>query len=252
MLLLRTQALSVHFGGVTALDGIDVTIEEGGIVGLIGPNGAGKTTFIDAITGGVPLAGGSVEFMGEDITRQPAFERANRGLIRTFQTLELYEDLTVQQNLAAGAEPTPWWQFLVDAFRPSRSEMVTSRVDDVLSLVGLTALRDRLPAELSHGQRRLVALARALAADPRLLLLDEPAAGLDSSESRDLGALLQAIAGSGVTILLVDHDMGLVLDVCDRVYVLDFGSVIAAGQPEEIHNDPVVVKAYLGTVAESP
>lgn len=240
------------FGGVTALDGVDLAIDEGGVVGLIGPNGAGKTTFIDAISGGAPLAGGSVAFMGEDITRLAAFERANRGLIRTFQTLELYEDLTVQQNLAAGATPTPWWQFLVDAVRPRRAEVVSSRVDEVLELVGLTGLRDRMPAELSHGQRRLVALARALAADPRLLLLDEPAAGLDSSESRDLGLLLRAIADSGVTVLLVDHDMGLVLDVCDSVYVLDFGLVIAAGAPEEIRDDPVVVKAYLGSVAESP
>jgi branched-chain amino acid transport system ATP-binding protein len=234
------------------LNDVDVELDQGGIVGLIGPNGAGKTTFIDAVSGGVPLDGGHVEFAGEDVTTLAPFERANRGLIRTFQTLELYEDLTVQQNLAAGSAPTPWWQFLVDAARPGRSEVVSPRVEEVLVSVGLTGLRDRLPAELSHGQRRLVALARALAADPQLLLLDEPAAGLDSSESSNLGALLHEIAGSGVTILLVDHDMGLVLDVCDTVHVLDFGSVIAAGAPEEIRTDPVVVNAYLGSVAESP
>jgi branched-chain amino acid transport system ATP-binding protein len=248
--LLRTAELTVRFGGVRALDGVDVTIERGGIVGLIGPNGGGKTTFIDAVSGVVPLSSGRVTFRGEDITGAPPFERANRGLVRTFQTLELYEDLTVEQNLVAGAEPTPWWRFLADAVRPGRSAVAVSQVDEVLRLVGLEGARHRRPAELSHGHRRLVALGRALAAAPHLLLLDEPAAGLDTLESRALADVLRTVAESGITILLVDHDMTLVLDVCHHVYVLDFGSVIAAGPPDEIRRDPAVVAAYLGATTE--
>ena len=250
MSLLRTDGLSVSFGGVRALDGVDLELDPGGIVGLIGPNGAGKTTFIDAVTGMVPVSSGHVEFAGDDITHAPAAERARRGLLRTFQTLELFEDLTVEDNLAAAAEPTPWWRFIVDAIAPRRSSEAMTHVDAALELVGLEAERDRLPADLSHGRRRLVGVARALAASPRLLLLDEPAAGLDSAESRVLGDRLRAIADTGVTVFLIDHDMGLVLDVCEDIHVLDFGSLIARGNPDEIRNNPAVVAAYLGSAAE--
>lgn len=247
---LRTESLSVTFGGVQALAGIDLEIERGGVTGLIGPNGAGKTTFIDAVTGFVPTTG-SVFLGDHDISGLSTNERASRGLVRTFQTLELFEDLSVADNLAAAAERTSWWQFIVDALVPRRTDAAIPAVESALELLGLVDDRDRLPADLSHGRRRLVGVARALAASPEILLLDEPAAGLDSAESLALGQRLRAIADTGVTVFLIDHDMGLVLDVCDRIHVLDFGAVIASGTPDEIRNDPAVVAAYLGRAAEA-
>lgn len=248
--LLRTHGLSVTFGGVRALDGVDLEIGTGGIVGLIGPNGAGKTTFIDAVTGMVPVSSGQVMFEDHDITSAPTAERSRHGLLRTFQTLELFEDLTVEDNLAAAAETTTWWRFVTDAIVPRRSTEAMRHVDRALELVGIEDERHRLPADLSHGRRRLVGVARALAASPKLLLLDEPAAGLDSAESTTLGDRLRAIADTGVTVFLIDHDMGLVLDVCQSIHVLDFGSIIAEGTPEEVRADPAVVAAYLGSEAE--
>ena len=250
MSLLRTDGLSVSFGGVRALADVDLVVEAGGITGLIGPNGAGKTTFIDAVTGMVPSTGQVV--LGDiDITNRPPADRARLGLVRTFQTLELFEDLSVEDNLAAAAVQTPWWQFVVDAVWPFGRGGVPHSVDDALDLLGIAEDRNRMPADLSHGRRRLVGVARALAAAPRVLLLDEPAAGLDSAESAALGQRLRSIADTGVTVFLIDHDMGLVLDVCDRIHVLDFGEVIATGSPDEIRTNPAVVAAYLGRAADA-
>jgi branched-chain amino acid transport system ATP-binding protein len=249
MSIMRARALSVSFGGIRALSDVDLDAEPGAITGLIGPNGAGKTTFIDAVTGMVP-AEGTVELDGEDVSTRRTDERAARGLVRTFQTLELFEDLTVEDNLAAAADRTGRWQFVVDALVPRRRRRPTlPAVEQALDLLGLHDVRDRAPADLSHGRRRLVGVARAVAASPKVLLLDEPAAGLDSAESLALGDRLRAIAQHGITVLLVDHDMGLVLDVCERIHVLDFGAVIASGTPEQIRHDPTVVAAYLGRAA---
>jgi branched-chain amino acid transport system ATP-binding protein len=250
MSLLRTDSLSVSFGGIQALADVNLSVDKGGITGLIGPNGAGKTTFIDAVTGMVP-AGGSVHLGEHDISDLSTNERASLGLVRTFQTLELFEDLSVADNLAAAATETRWWQFVVDALVPRRTGVEIPAVESALELLGLTDDRDRFPADLSHGHRRLVGVARALAAAPKVLLLDEPAAGLDSAESLALGDRLRSIADTGVTVFLIDHDMGLVLDVCERIHVLDFGSVIASGSPGEIRDDPAVVAAYLGRAAET-
>ncbi len=251
MSLLNTVSLSVSFGGIRALAGVDLTIEKGGVTGLIGPNGAGKTTFIDAVTGMVPSTG-TVELDGHDISGLNTNERARLGLVRTFQTLELFDDLTVEDNLAAAAEHTQWWQFIVDALVPRRTGQPLAPVEAALQLLGIEDDRHRFPEDLSHGRRRLVGVARALAAEPKVLLLDEPAAGLDSAESHALGERLSAIAATGVTVFLIDHDMGLVLDVCDRIHVLDFGAVIASGTPDEIRTDPAVVAAYLGRAATTP
>ena len=248
--LLETRGLSVEFGGVLALDNVDLELEAGTLTGLIGPNGAGKTTFIDAVTGMVQSSG-RVLFDGVDISHDATHQRVTKGLVRTFQTLELFEDLTVEQNLLAAAERTGWWQFISDAVRPRKSTSANATARRSLELVGLSNERHRLPADLSHGQRRLVGMARALAAGPQLLLLDEPAAGLDSNESLILGQQIRAIAETGVTILLVDHDMGLVLDVCELIHVLDFGNIIASGSPQQIQDNPAVVAAYLGNPAES-
>jgi branched-chain amino acid transport system ATP-binding protein len=241
--VLATTGLSVRFGGVHAVEDVDLAVEEGQLVGLIGPNGAGKTTFVDAITGFVRYTG-RVELDGHDLTGLPPHVRARRGLARTWQSTELFDDLTVRENVEVGAE------------RPSvlalAAEVVGRRIapgdspEEALQLLHLGGLADAMPAELTQGQRKLVGVARAVAMRPRLLCLDEPAAGLDTRESEDLGRRLRQIADAGTTTLLIDHDMGLVLTICDRIVVLEFGKVIAAGSPDEVRRDARVVSAYLG------
>jgi branched-chain amino acid transport system ATP-binding protein len=248
--LLSVRDLTVSFGGLFANDGIDLEVEEGGFVGLIGPNGAGKTTFIDAITGYVPIANGSVNFGGEDLGHKSVHARAKRGLVRTFQSLELFEDLTVEDNLLAAAEPSNWYSFAFDIFNISQvTDEVREQVSWALDVMGLTSRKDKFPTDLSHGQRKLVGVARALACGPRLVLLDEPAAGLDTAESQVLGGHLRGFLDHNMSVFLIDHDMGLVLSVCDYIYVLDFGRVIAKGTPTEIRENPNVISAYLGESA---
>ena len=248
MALLEARGVTVTYGGVRANNAINLDCAEGSLVGLIGPNGAGKTTFIDAITGYTPASEGSVTFDGRDITRASPSTRARAGLTRTFQSLELFEDLTVRDNLLAAAEWPTWHALFTDVVAPRRrAAQASDRVAQILDMMDLTDLADRLPAELSHGRRRLISVARAFAAAPRLVLLDEPAAGLDTDESRALGVLLREVVDDGTALLLVDHDMGLILDVCDHINVIDFGSVIASASPTAIRNDPAVIEAYLGT-----
>lgn len=247
--LLEVHDLSVRYGGVVALDGVDLDVAEGHIVGLIGPNGAGKTSCIDTLTGFHRPSGGRVLLAGVDVTGLPPHALARRGFVRTFQGLDLFEDLTVRQNLDVGATTPTWRDTLADALRLRRRD--GAAVDEVLAFVGITDLADRRPTELSNGQRHLVALGRALVARPRLVLLDEPAAGLDDEESAALGALLRRLPERGTTVLLVDHDMTLVLGVCDRVHVLDVGRRIASGTPAEVRADPAVVAAYLGSGDEA-
>ncbi|HUW01205.1 MAG TPA: ABC transporter ATP-binding protein [Acidimicrobiales bacterium] len=244
--LLEVEDLLVAFGGVHALDGVDLTVARGSITGLIGPNGAGKTTLIDAVTGFVSPTRGSIRFAGRDVTGLAPSRRAELGLVRTFQSLELFEDLGVGDNLRVAAEPEPWWGILVEAIGRDVSTTVEADISWALGLMGLDHVGEALPSELSHGQRRLVSVARALAARPELLLLDEPAAGLDTTETELLGEHLGLLPDAGVTMLLIDHDMGLVLDICTHLHVLDFGHVIATGSPEEVRTDPAVIAAYLG------
>jgi branched-chain amino acid transport system ATP-binding protein len=240
---LSIRSLSVNYGGVRAVDEVDITVEPSTIVGLIGPNGAGKTTTIDAITG-FTASRGHVELDGELLDAMNAHQRARRGLVRTFQSVELFDDLSVRQNLEVAATPERWWSPFVDAVAPRRSRAID--VDWALDAVGLAGSASARPPDLSHGQRRLVALARALVGRPKVLLLDEPAAGLDTDETAALGQLLRTMPERGVGVLLVDHDMSLVLSACSEVVVLDFGRVIAAGAPSEIRRDPIVIAAYLG------
>jgi len=244
--LLETKDLTVRFGGVTANDNVRIVVEPGTFVGLIGPNGAGKTTFIDAITGFVSSTG-DVRLGGRDIGHLAPHERARRGLVRTFQSLELFDDLTVHDNLTVAAEQSKWYTVLLDMMHLHRSSAdVRRRVERAIDVVGLHEVAGRRPTDLSHGERKRVGVARALAANPQLVLLDEPAAGLDSGESQVLGQHLRGLLDIGITVFLIDHDMGLVLSVCDYIYVLDFGRLIAEGTPSEIQANPQVISAYLG------
>jgi branched-chain amino acid transport system ATP-binding protein len=248
--LLDARQVTVTYGGVHANDHVDLTIEEGQFVGLIGANGAGKTTFVDAITGFAPVAEGQVTFAGDDITALAPEQRAARGLVRTFQSLELFDDLTVYDNLLVACEPSRLWSLPRDIFRRTRPPEIEERVHWALDTVGASQFATRLPEDLSHGQRKLVGIARALAARPRLVLLDEPAAGLDAAESAALSTVLRGLLLEGISVFLIDHDMSLVLSVCDYVFVLDFGHIVAQGPPSVIRRDPAVIAAYLGDSSE--
>lgn len=247
--LLSVTGLSVEYGPVRAVDSVNLDVHEGQLVGLIGPNGAGKTSFIDAITGFIDSSG-SVRLSDIDISGMAAFERCRRGLARTWQSLELFDGLTVGENLMVASQRQSLTHFLGDLVRPGRRRS-DSDISHALETAGISALVDRFPSEISQGQRKLVGVARALATRPRLVCMDEPAAGLDSDESLALGRRLRKLVAGGTAILLVDHDMDLVLEVCDEIVVVDFGRVIARGTPDEVRNDPSVIDAYLGSIDDT-
>jgi branched-chain amino acid transport system ATP-binding protein len=232
---MEVRAVSVQLGGTAVVDDVSLSVAAGTVLGLIGPNGAGKTTLLDAVTGFAPSRG-SVLLRGQEVAGLPAHARGRLGLARTFQSLELFEDLSVAENLRVAAE----------AARRGGS------VEQVLARLGLSGVADRLPGALTHAERKLLALARAVVTVPAVLLLDEPAAGLDAGQRQALAHQVRALAGEGVAVVLVDHDMGLVLEVCDRVCVLQRGAVLAVGTPAEVRADPSVLAAYLGTRAPAP
>jgi len=242
---LKASGVSVSFSAVHALKGVDLEVGQGKLVGLIGPNGAGKTTFIDAVTGFV-AAKGSVTLSGREVSGLAPHERARLGLARTWQTIELFDDLSVRENLAVAAKRPSIGSSLAEivAGRQPRAEQLA---EEVLSLLDLDDIAETMPQDLPQGRKKLVGVARALAAKPSLLLLDEPAAGLDTTESQDLGQRLRRVVDGGLSALLIDHDMGLVLGICDEVYVLDFGTMIASGTPEQVRTNEKVLAAYLGT-----
>jgi branched-chain amino acid transport system ATP-binding protein len=243
---LRAVGLGVSFGGVRAVHDLSIEVGAGKLVGLIGPNGAGKTTTIDALTGFVRHRGRV--WAGErDLTEEPPHRRAGAGVGRTWQSLELFDDLTVTENLQVAADRSTVASTLADAVRPGRRRADGDGVPWAIDMLELGAVASSYPPSLSLGQRKLAAVGRGLAARPDVLLLDEPAAGLDSTESLELGAVLRRVVDAGTSILLVDHDMALVLGVCDHLYVLDFGELVAEGPPESVRADPRVVAAYLGT-----
>lgn len=241
---LSVTNLSVHYGGVAALTDVSLSVTAGSLVGLIGPNGAGKTTFLDALSGFVPYSG-SVTFAGRSFDRLRPHRRQRAGIGRTFQSLELYDDLSVLDNLLISASPS--LKGVVPELFWGSPAAETPRVQELLDTFHLRPLAGELVTDLSQGQRKLVAVARALASDPLMVLLDEPAAGLDSRESRWLGEILRHVASGGTTLLLIDHDMDLVLGVCDIVHVLNFGHLIATGTPDAVRRDPDVIAAYLGS-----
>lgn len=241
---LEVSSLSVRYGGVLAVDDVSLTVAGGEIVGLIGSNGAGKSSLVDAVTGFTPTTG-KVLLNGRPISGLPAHRRARLGLARTWQSLELFTDLTVLENVVVASRQLTWRSVLADLVRPGRA-LPDGSARAALGAVGLSALADRDTSELSHGQRKLLGVARALASGSTVVLLDEPAAGLDTDESLTLGRRLRGVADRGVAVLLIDHDLDLVMRWCDRVYVLELGRLLAQGTPAQVRADARVRTAYLG------
>lgn len=245
---LRAERITVRYGSNTAVDAVNVAVARGEIVGLIGPNGAGKTSLIDAVTGLTPMAAGKVILDDVDITNWPPHRRANAGMRRTFQSLRLFDDLTVKENLVVAAETDSRLGFLRDLFRPRQVPIATERA---LAMTGLEPYASAFPRDLPAGTRRLVGVARAVVSEPAVVLLDEPAAGLDTTETGELGSVLLRLAESGVGLLLIEHDTELVFRVSDRVVAIDFGKEIASGPADEVRQSEILISAYLGTATES-
>jgi branched-chain amino acid transport system ATP-binding protein len=245
---LETHDVTVRFGGKAALDRTSVAVEQGAVTGLIGPNGAGKTTLFNVVCGLLSPNGGRVVLDGTDITSAPPHRRARLGLARTFQRLELFTSLTVRDNVRVGGEIRNRWG--VSWFRRrsgAGAGDVNEETDRIIELTGLGPIADREVSEIPTGQARVVELARALMTRPTVLLLDEPAAGQTDRETEAFGRLLRRLAADGLAVCLVEHDMTLVMDVCETIQVLDYGRTIAVGRPEVVRADPAVVEAYLGT-----
>ena len=242
MPLLETDGVTVRFGGNTAVDSVDLTVEAGLVTGLIGPNGAGKTTLFNVITGLQPPAAGRVMLNGQDVTSLPPFKRAQRGLARTFQRLELFVSLSVRDNIRVAGDVRNAWG------RGHGRINTGAEADRVIALTGLEDVADRDVADIPTGRARVVELARALMTGPKVLLLDEPASGQTEQETVAFGQLLRRLAHEdGLAICLVEHDVSLVMEVCSMVHVLDYGRILAVGPPEQIRNDRAVIDAYLGT-----
>ena len=231
--MLDVAGVTVRFGGVVAVDGANLQAQTGEITGLIGPNGAGKTTLFNVITGVQPSAAGTIHLDGTDITKLATHRRAKLGMSRTFQRLELFWTLTVADNVRVAAEL-------------ARHTDPLALTTDLLERVGISDLADEPAGSLPTGSARLVEVARALASSPRVLLLDEPASGLNETETLALGALLRQLVADGLAVVLVEHDMSLVMEICDHVSVLDLGRIIASGTPAEVRAQPAVIEAYLG------
>ena len=249
---LDVNDLVVRYGGLVAVDTVSLTVPEGGLTALIGPNGAGKTTIFNACSGLVPAASGSISLFGTDITHLPTPRRARLGLGRTFQRMELFDSMTVRQNVALGYEAGRAGRNPLRHVAAGRADRdnAAAAVAHAMAACEVSQLADRRAADLSTGQRRLVELARVMAGNFRILLLDEPSSGLDAKETARFGWLLRRlVATRGVGMLLVEHDMDLVLDVADHVHVVDFGKHIFSGGPEEVRNSEVVRSAYLGAAA---
>jgi ABC-type branched-subunit amino acid transport system ATPase component/branched-subunit amino acid ABC-type transport system permease component len=246
---LEARCVSVRFGGLLAVDQASFRATSAEILAVIGANGAGKTTVIDAITGFVRLADGEILLDGKDVSHMEPTKRARLGISRSFQSLELFEDLTVRENLLAGCDDVSWKYWFTDLFWPGRAKLPASCLE-ILHDLDLVDDLDKLPSELSFGKRRLVAIARALARDPSVILLDEPAAGLDISERQELAQTIRHLAKrSHTAVIVVEHDLDLIRAIADQVVVMEFGRCIAIGKPDEVLVDPSVIASYVGSTA---
>ena len=248
--MLRLSGIGKRFGGLTALEGISFTVAKGSITGIIGPNGAGKTTLFNVATGIYPPSQGAVLLEGRDISALPPEKRARFGLVRTFQNIELFGKMTVLENVMVGMHTQSKSGIFSCAFRMpwqmSEERRIREKAKEWLLFAGIPELAEVEAGTLSFGKGRLLEIARAMALAPKLLLMDEPAAGLNSKETAELAELIKRIRDLGVTVALVEHDMDLVMDICDSLVVLNLGTMLAEGTPREIQDNQAVVTAYLG------
>jgi branched-chain amino acid transport system ATP-binding protein len=250
MMLLQTRRLSKAFGGLRAVDEVDLSVDAGSIFGIIGPNGAGKTTLFNLISRALPATSGAIAFDGHDVTSLHAHQIARRGLARTFQSTTLFADATAVENVLVGYRQRTSAGLLDAMIRTARlareEREAEAAAHDALAAAGLAEVSTRAAKSLTQEQQKRLAIAVALVAKPKLLLLDEPFAGINANQGRGLIAFIESIADAGVTILLIEHQMQVVMQLCRRIVVLDYGKKIAEGTPDEVRRDPAVLDAYLG------